>query len=196
MRQLWTEDRVSFEGDYYVTDRATIYDKPEKPVPIYIAAWAPLATKYAGRAGDGFICTSGKDPDAYIERKANLEEGATSAGRDPSAIEKVIEIKVAYDHDVAYAKDSCRWWAALSLSAEEKSGVEDAVEMERLADAAADRAHGRFIVSDDADDVVEQIGTYVDLGFKHLVFHAPGADQERFLKQFCADVVPKLREKW
>jgi coenzyme F420-dependent glucose-6-phosphate dehydrogenase len=196
MRRLWTEERVTFEGDYYSTDRATIYDRPDEPVPIYIAAWAPLATKYAGRAGDGFICTSGKEPDLYRERIGNLEEGAASAGRDVGSIERVIEIKVSYDADVDYAKDACRWWAALSLSAEEKSGVEDPMEMERLADAAADRAHSRFIVSSDADDVVEQIATYVDLGFTHLIFHAPGEDQPRFLKQFCADIVPRLRDRW
>ena len=46
--------------------------------------------------------------------------------------------------------------------------------MERLADENADRAHTRFIVSDDPEEVVEKIGCYVDLGFDHLVFHAPG----------------------
>ena len=125
-----------------------------------------------------------------------LTEGAEAAGRDAGEIERMIEIKVSYDADVDYARGACRWWAALSLSAEEKSGVEDPVEMERLADAAADRAHGRFIVSSDPDEVVEQIAPYVDIGFTHLVFHAPGDDQERFLRQFCGDVLPRLRERW
>jgi coenzyme F420-dependent glucose-6-phosphate dehydrogenase len=80
------------------------------------------------------------------------------------------------------------------LTPEEKSGVEDPIEMERLADEAADRAHTRFIVSNDPDEVVEKIGWYVGLGFSHLVFHAPGENQGRFLEQFCADVVPKLRD--
>ena len=35
---------------------------------------------------------------------------------------------------------------------------------------------------------------YVDWGFDHLVFHAPGHDQARFLEQFSADVLPGLRE--
>src|SRR3954454_12414148 len=60
IRRLWTEERVSFDGEYYKTDKATIYDKPEQQVPIYVAASGPLAVKLAGRAGDGFICTSGK----------------------------------------------------------------------------------------------------------------------------------------
>ena len=194
IRRLWTEDRVSFEGEYYRTERATIYDKPGEPVPIFVAASGPLAAKLAGRVGDGFIATSGKKSELYDELLAALTEGAEASGRDPAELPKMIEIKVSYDHDLDYARDACRWWAALSLSAEEKSGVEDPVEMERLADAAADRASSRFIVSNDPKEVVEQIRRYVDLGFDHLVFHAPGEDQPRFLEQFCADVLPHLRE--
>ncbi len=193
MRRLWTEERVTFEGEYYRTVRATIYDRPDEPVPIYVAASGPLAAKLAGRVGDGFIATSGKKQELYEELLANLAEGAAQAGRDAAALPKFIEIKVSYDHDAQFARDACRWWAALALTPEEKSGVEDPIEMERLADAAADRAHTRFIVSNDPEEVVEKIAWYVGLGFDHLVFHAPGEDQGRFLEQFCADVVPKLR---
>jgi coenzyme F420-dependent glucose-6-phosphate dehydrogenase len=193
MRRLWTEERVTFEGEYYQTARATVYDRPEHPVPVFVAASGPLAAKLAGRVGDGFICTSGKRPELYRELLAAVAEGAAAAGRDPQAITRMIEIKVSYDHDAGYARDACRWWAALSLTPEEKTGVEDPVEMERLADAAADRAHSRFIVSDDREQVAAEIAAYTDLGFTHLVFHAPGEDQRRFLDQFCADVVPLLR---
>jgi coenzyme F420-dependent glucose-6-phosphate dehydrogenase len=40
---------------------------------------------------------------------------------------------------------------------------------------------------------VERIGRYVELGFNHLVFHAPGPDQARFLKRFGEQLVPRLR---
>jgi coenzyme F420-dependent glucose-6-phosphate dehydrogenase len=192
MRRLWTEERVTYDGDYYRTERATVYDRPDEPVPVYVAASGPLAAKLAGRVGDGFICTSGKQPELYRELLDAVTEGAEAAGRDPGAIVRMIEIKVSYDHDADYARDACRWWAALSLTPEEKTGVEDPVEMERLADAAAGRAHSRFIVSDDPQQVAAAIGAYRELGFTHLVFHAPGEDQRRFLDQFCADVVPLL----
>ncbi len=69
--------------------------------------------------------------------------------------------------------------------------------MERLADENAERSRRRrFIVSSDPDEVVERIGDYVALGFDHLVFHAPGEDQQRFLDQFAADVVPRLRARY
>jgi coenzyme F420-dependent glucose-6-phosphate dehydrogenase len=193
IRRLWTEERVTFEGEYYRTDRATIYDRPEQPVPIYIAASGPLAAKLAGRLGDGFICTSGKPRELYVELVGKLEEGARGAGRDPAGMPRMIEIKVSYDRDRGYAEHACGWWAALALSSEQKSGVEDPIEMERLADENRERASTRFIVSDDPDEVVERIAPYVELGFDELVFHAPGDDQARFLEQFARDVLPRLR---
>jgi coenzyme F420-dependent glucose-6-phosphate dehydrogenase len=196
MRRLWTEERVTFEGEYYRTDRATVYDRPDEAVPIYVAASGPLAAKLAGRVADGFICTSGKASELYEQLLQNVEEGAAAAGRDAAAIERMIEIKVSYDRDLETARAACGWWAALALSGEEKSGIEDPVEMERLADANLDRAHTRFIVTDDPEDCVERIRPYVELGFTHLVFHGPGADQRRFLEQFSTDVLPLLRDRF
>src|SRR5262249_40001731 len=43
IRLLWREERVDFSGDYYKVSKATIYDRPQLPVPIYIAASGPLA---------------------------------------------------------------------------------------------------------------------------------------------------------
>ena len=196
MRRLWTDERITFEGEYYRTEKATIYDRPDEPVPIYVAASGPLAAKLAGRAGDGFIVTSGKAPELYEELNAAMEEGARTAGRDPAGIVKMIEIKVSYDHDLEYAREACEYWAPLALTPEQKRDVEDPVELERLAYENPGIAQRRFIVSDDADQVVERIGDYVALGFDHLVFHAPGDDQLRFLDQFCRDVVPRLRARY
>jgi coenzyme F420-dependent glucose-6-phosphate dehydrogenase len=196
IRRLWHEERVDFEGTYYRTSRATIYDRPEEPVPIFVAASGPLAAKLAGRVGDGFISTSGKDHDLYRSLIEKVREGAEGAGRDPAAIRKMIEIKVSYDRDRQFAHDACAWWAALALTPEQKEGIEDPVEMERVAEENADRAHTRFIVSDDPDEVVEKVAPYVELGFEDLVLHAPGADQRRFLEQFGEDVLPRLRERF
>ncbi|MEA2177479.1 MAG: coenzyme F420-dependent glucose-6-phosphate dehydrogenase [Solirubrobacteraceae bacterium] len=195
IRMLWREERVDFKGEFYETRKATIYDRPEEPVPVYVAASGPLAAKLAGRVGDGFICTSGKDPDLYTTLLEAVAEGAEKAGRDPRAIAKMIEIKVSYDTDRERAERDCGWWAALALSGDEKAGVEDPVEMERLADEHRDRASTRFIVSDDAAEVAERIGTYLDLGFHELVFHFPGDDQSHYLELFARDVLPLLRER-
>jgi coenzyme F420-dependent glucose-6-phosphate dehydrogenase len=195
IRKLWTEERVSFDGEYYKTKNATIYDRPDRPVPIYISAGGGLVAKYAGRAGDGFICTSGKAAALYTETLLpNLEAGLAAANRVPGSIDRMIEVKVSFDTDRARALDDTRHWAALALSAEEKIHVEDPLEMERLADALpVERAASRWIVSSDPDEQVQQIRRYVDLGFSHLVFHAPGPDQARFLRLYASQVLPRLR---
>src|SRR6185369_9359889 len=185
IRALWTQERVSFEGQYYKTEKATIYDRPEAPVPIYVAAAGALVARYAGRSAEGFICTSGKKPELYTETLLPKVAEGIAASEDPSrAYDRMIEVKVSFDTDKARALEDTRYWAALALTPEEKMTVEDPVEMQRLADALPlERAASRWIVSSDADEHVERIGYYVGLGFRHLVFHAPGpadATQQRY----------------
>jgi coenzyme F420-dependent glucose-6-phosphate dehydrogenase len=193
MRRLWAEERVTFEGDYYRTVKATIYDRPDEQVPVYMAASGPLAAKLTGRIGDGFICTSGKDPELYETLLGKVAEGAAEAERNPASITRMIEIKVSYDTDLQAAKDACRWWAALALTPEEKSQTEDPLELERLADGIGDRGQTRFIVSDNPETVVNAVAPYVEFGFDHLVLHAPTHDQERFLELCGRDLLPSLR---
>jgi coenzyme F420-dependent glucose-6-phosphate dehydrogenase len=195
IQTLLREDRVTFDGTYYRTRNATIYDRPATPIPIYIAAAGASAARLAGRVADGLICTSGKGMELYSETLLPaVTEGARAAGRDPSELELTIEMKVSFDTDLDRAREDTRHWAALALSPEEKTGIEDAVEMERLADALpTDRAASRWIVSSDPDEHVERIRPYIDLGFTHLIFHAPGTDQRRFLELYSREVLPRLR---
>ncbi len=198
MRRLWTEERVSFDGEYYKTANATIYDRPDEPVPIYIAAAGPTASRLAGRVGDGFICTSGKAPELYRETLLpNVQEGLDEAGRAMDEIEKTIEMKVSFDTDKERAIQDTKHWAALALAPEEKTGVEDPLEMEKLADALPiERAASRWIVSADPDEHIERIAPYIELGFRHLVFHSPGPGQERFLRLYAKEVLPRIRKKF
>ena len=106
----------------------------------------------------------------------------------------MIEVKVSFDTDHKRAMEDTRHWAALALTPEEKVSVEDPIEMERLAAALPlERAASRWIVSSDPEEQVKQIRPYVELGFNHLVFHAPGPDQARFLKLYADQVLPLLR---
>ncbi len=116
MRELWLGNRVDFDGEYYSTRGASIYDVPEDGIPIYIAAGGPLMARYAGRDGDGFICTSGKGMDLYTQKLLPaVQEGAAKAGREAAGIDRMIEIKISYDTDPVAALENTRFWAPLSL---------------------------------------------------------------------------------
>jgi hypothetical protein len=102
------------------------------------------ALREAGR-GDG----GGRAPTPAATRQASSGE----------------EVKVSYDHDLEYAKEACEYWAPLALSPEQKSDVEDPIELERLADENPWIAQRRFIVTNDPEECAERIGDYVALGF-------------------------------
>ena len=195
IRALWTEDNVSFDGEYYQTVNARIYDRPEQPTPIYIAAGGPQMAKYAGRVGDGIICTSGKGMELYTEKlMPSATEGAEASGRTLEQLDRMIEIKISYDRDPDIALANTRFWAPLSLTPEQKHSVHSSTEMERLADELPiEQVAKRWIVASDPDEAVAMIKPYLDAGLNHLVVHGPGDDQERFLDQFTTDVAPRLR---
>ena len=195
IKLLWTEDLVTFDGDYYHTRNATIYDKPERPVPIYVSASGPQTARYAGRSGDGFICTSGKGMELYRNSLLPaVAEGERLSHRPEGSIERMIEVKVSFDRDRHQAFEDTKIWAALALPAEDKAGVDDPREMERRSKGVEDVAHRRWLVSSAPEEHVEQIRPYLELGFTHLVFHAPGNDQKRFLQLYGSEILPRLRE--
>ena len=67
------------------------------------------------------------------------------------------------------------------------------MEMERAAnELPIEQVAKRWIVASDPDEAVEKVGEYVRYGLNHLVFHAPGHDQRRFLELFEKDLARRL----
>ncbi|MGO1769285.1 MAG: glucose-6-phosphate dehydrogenase (coenzyme-F420) [Microbacterium sp.] len=197
IRKLWESERVTYDGNYYQVSNATIYDRPAEEVPIYIGASGPAATRLAGRMANGWITTSGKAAELYTDKLIPaFEDGLTKGGQSRDDVDTLMEVKVSFRPDRDRALENTRFWAPLALTPEEKTGVHDPQEMQRLAqELPTERAASRFIVSDDVEEHITQIERYLDLGFRHLVFHDPGHDQEAFLRLYGEQVLPRLRER-
>ena len=123
-----------------------------------------------------------------------MREGAEAAGQDVADIDRMIEIKISYDPDPDLALENTRFWAPLSLTAEQKTSIDDSDRdgegRRRAAHRAGRQALDRRLI---ADEAVAKIAPYVTAGLNHLVFHAPGHDQRRFLRSFSEQVLPGLR---
>lgn len=56
MRRLWSEDRVTHEGEFYTTHELTIQPKPQQqPIPVWFGGRTQAAYKRVARSGDGFL---------------------------------------------------------------------------------------------------------------------------------------------
>ena len=194
MRNFGAKIASASRGEYYGTESATIYDRPKSGTDLRRGR-GPMIAKYAGRDSDGFICTSGKAPCFTAKRCCPTSTPDLNRHHARSdAIDRMIEVKVSFDTGPCSGRPKTRAMGGADLSAEEKLSVEDPLEMERLADALPlERAAKRWIVSTDPDEHVARIKTYIDLGFRHLVFHAPGKDQARFIRLYAEQVLPRLR---
>ena len=91
MKALWTEPRVTFDGEFWQLKDAALEPKPfQKPYPpVWFGASAPSALRRAVRLGDGFF-GAGSAPTArfadqvQIVREALAEAGRRRASPSPS----------------------------------------------------------------------------------------------------------------
>ena len=124
-----------------------------------------------------------------------VAEGAAAADRDPASIDRMIEIKLSYDRDPDQALENCRFWAPLSLTAEQKHGGGlrggDGAAGRRAADRAGGQAvdRGRRTRTRpwrrSSPTSTPGSTTWSSTGRAH--------DQQRFLDQFAEDLLPRLR---
>lgn len=192
IRRLWTEDWVDFEGQYYRVQNARLYDRPDSPVPVYVAASGPRSARIAGREGDGWItdrATACERPDV---RQAFVE-GARDASKDPDALERIVELyAVVGGREEALA--SARLWQFLGV-ASEVIDVSDPRDVQRIAEArtSPERVATNWVVSTDPDEHIAAISELIELGATRVYIHSPQADQRRAIEFYGREVLPALR---
>lgn len=104
-----------------------------------------------------------------------MREGAEAAGKNPDDVDRMIEIKISYDTDPEVALENTRFWAPLSLTAEQKTNIHDPLEMEKAADELPiEQVAKRWIVASDPDEAVDKVKDYVGWGSTTWCSTRPG----------------------
>ena len=86
MRKLWTNELVTYDGEWHkITDAGINPLPPQQPIPVWFGGSAERTLRRIGRMGDGWIPLGGIDDEtaAAMERVRNY---AREAGRDPSSL--------------------------------------------------------------------------------------------------------------
>lgn len=61
LRDLWTQDLVTFNGQFDRIDRGNILPRPGRSIPIWIGGFSEPAFRRGGNLGDGFIFAGNTD---------------------------------------------------------------------------------------------------------------------------------------
>ena len=109
IRQLWSGQRISFQGRYFQTDQLKLYDLPPTSPPIFVAAGGPKSAHLAGRYGDGWITEAGGVSTQKLVAAFNA--GARESGRDPATLGKRAEMfaVVGDRNDITHAAELWRF---------------------------------------------------------------------------------------
>lgn len=191
MRRLLDGEKLTFDGEYYTTDRAKLYSPPIGNVDLWLAAGGPKSAALAGEMAEGIV-TSVKVPTETFEKVIEpARVAANAAGRpDPKILATRWSVQ-AHNQDEA--------WEALyswrGLRAPGRLEAVDPMDLRTRADAMPrEEVLGRYSVVTDADSIVE---TYLPLVTEvHadvVTFQMASLDQEALIATLGAEVLPKLR---
>jgi alkanesulfonate monooxygenase SsuD/methylene tetrahydromethanopterin reductase-like flavin-dependent oxidoreductase (luciferase family) len=96
LRGFWSGERsVTFEGEHHHVRGAKPGPPPAHPIGIWVGAYGPRMLRLTGRLGDGWLPSLGGRfmGDEDVPRMhAAVDEGASAAGRDPSEIERAVNV--------------------------------------------------------------------------------------------------------
>jgi coenzyme F420-dependent glucose-6-phosphate dehydrogenase len=184
MRLLWKGGSQSHRGRYFTVQQARLYDLPDHPPPVLVAAKGERATELAGRIGDGLIAVA---PD-----RETVQTFESSGG---SGKPRFGQLHVCWADDEATARRTAyEWWPNAAIGGE--LGVELPLprHFEQAAENVGEGDVAKAVVcGPDPDGHIEALREYVDAGFDHLWVHQIGPEQEGFLRFYEQQVLPKVR---
>ncbi|MGE5334821.1 MAG: TIGR03557 family F420-dependent LLM class oxidoreductase [Nitrososphaerota archaeon] len=191
IRHLWSGERIDYFGRFYRTNGARLYDLPDEPIPLYIAAGGPKSMKLAGAKGDGLI-TDGRRALQNDLRQA-FAAGASAAGKDATMIPILAEHMVVVG-DQATADKYAQLWRFMPKSWELYVGDPDPLNIQQRAtrDIPLSQVYADWPVSNDPEPHIEGLQKLVDGGVSHIFVHSPQPDQQRVIRFYGERVLPKI----
>jgi coenzyme F420-dependent glucose-6-phosphate dehydrogenase len=180
MRLLWQGGEQTHRGRHYTVDHARVYNLPDEPMRLAIAAGAPNAAEIAAEYGDALV-NSAPDPEVV--------QIFDAGGGDRKPRYGMMHCCWGEDEDEAL-ETAHRLWANIALKGElgrelpRPSDFEDAVKMVSKEDVAEAVPCGP-----DPERHREHIRRYEDAGYDHVFVHQIGPEQEGFLRFYASEIL-------
>jgi len=107
MKALWTEPRVTFDGEFWQLKDAPMEPKPfQKPYPpVWFGGSAPAALHRAVRLGNGFFGAGSSTTAAFADQVRVIREALADSGRPAGGFGIAKRVYIAIDDDAARARE-------------------------------------------------------------------------------------------
>ncbi len=173
MQRLWTEDSVTFEGQFWQLKNATVVPKPfQKPhPPIWIGGSAPAAVRRAAFRAAGFIGAGSSSSEAFAEQVKVLRQALAEANKDPAEFAVGKRVYLAVDRDRGRAAKRLTEWFNLYY------GAPDLAE--------------KVSVWGGPEECAEKLGRIVDAGARVINLN-PVYELPEQMEILAGEVVPRL----
>ncbi len=174
MKALWTQPRVTFDGEFWQLQDAAMEPKPfQKPYPpLWFGAASEPALRRAVRLGDGFFGAGSTSTARFAEQVMVVRAALAQAGRPAESFPIAKRVYVAIDHNAERAR--ARMNAAL---AEIYGRRVEVIEAAAVAGTTA--------------DCVRELHQVAEAGAE-LILCTALFDQAEQMEQLAAAVIPKL----
>jgi probable F420-dependent oxidoreductase len=165
LRLLLRQDSVSFAGEFFTVEAASVGPRPAKPLDIWLGGTAPAALRRVGRLGDGWLASLITPEEAGAGR-AVIQETASAAGREVEPDHFGISLAVATEGIPA---------ELIASVAERRPGTDPA-----------------RLVAASWPDARRMIEAYVAAGLSKFVVRpaSAGPPPGRFLDRFLSEMLP------
>jgi coenzyme F420-dependent glucose-6-phosphate dehydrogenase len=173
MRLLWQGGYQTHRGKHYTVENLRIFDLPDEPVEIAVAAMQPNAAELAGRIGDALI---------NVAPKKEIVEKFDEGGGNGKP--KYGQVTVCYAGSKDDAKKTAfEVWPNALVEGSASQELPLPSDFEQLVESREPEELGNtLILGNDPAEYASAIKEYEEAGYTHVYIHQIGPDQESFLK--------------
>lgn len=183
IRLLWSGGYHSYEGDYLQLEDARVFDLPDRPPLIAVAAGGASAARLAAEMGDAIFAT---EPNPKL-----IQHYREAGGNGPCYAEVPISWARDEEQAVRAALETSRWavtgWKVMS----ELPNPTNFAAATKWVDE--DDIRRQFAVGPDPEVHLLAVRQYVDAGFDRIVLTNTGPDPDGFIEFFERELAERIR---
>ena len=192
IRRLLSGEKLTYNGEYYKTEKAKLYSPPLKNIPIWLAAGGPKSAQVAAEFADGLMI-SVKDPKDSYERVIDPAKEKTAELKKKDMSVHTYRWTMFADNDED-AWTALRSWRGLRAPSRLQQLDPEALRIE--ADSfPKEEIMGKFSKAATIEDLVNIYSPLVDDFDSEIVtIQISSINQEETIKLLGKELLPKLRK--